>query len=86
MTKQIVIKVSDDLYDSIINGKRPSGCVVEMIEAIKNGKSLPVTCKNCKYYYLDEDGRGYHCERDSNVRFTVHRDFYCAGAEKRELK
>ena len=44
------------------------------------------TCKDCKHYYPDEDGRGYHCERDSNVRFSVHRDFYCAGAKRREEK
>ena len=38
---QIVVNVSDDLYNSIINGKRPGGCVTEMIEAIKNGDQLP---------------------------------------------
>lgn len=43
-----------------------------------------VTCKDCKHYYQDEDGRGYHCERDSNVRFSVHRDFYCAYAESED--
>jgi len=42
-----------------------------------------IRCKDCKNYYPDEDGRGYHCERDSNVRFSVHKDFYCADAERR---
>lgn len=42
-----------------------------------------IRCKDCKNYYLDEDGRGYHCERDSNVRFSVHKDFYCGDAERR---
>lgn len=43
-----------------------------------------VTCNDCKYCYPDEDGRGYHCERDSNVRFSVCDNFYCAGRERRE--
>ena len=56
---------------------------VDMTE--ERAKNCPlveiITCKDCKHYYQDEDGRGYHCERDSNVRFSVHRDFYCADAE-----
>lgn len=44
----------------------------------KQEKIIP--CKDCKYYYPDEDGRGHHCERDSNVRFSVYADFYCSGA------
>lgn len=43
-----------------------------------------VTCKDCKHCYPDEDGRGYHCERDSNVRFSVHGNFWCADGERRE--
>lgn len=43
-----------------------------------------VTCKDCRHCYPDEDGRGYHCERDSNVRFSVYGDFYCADAERKE--
>lgn len=43
-----------------------------------------VTCEDCKHCYPDEDGRGYHCERDSNVRFSVHRDFWCADGKRKE--
>lgn len=53
--------------------KRPSDCpLVEII-----------TCKDCNNCYPDEDGRGYHCERDSNVRFSVYGDFYCKDAIRR---
>ncbi len=41
-----------------------------------------VTCQDCKHCHPDEDGRGYHCERDNYVRFSVHRDFFCKGGEK----
>ena len=54
--------------------KNPSCPLVEII-----------TCKDCKHCYPDEDGRGYHCERDSNVRFSVHGDFYCAGAVRKDV-
>lgn len=42
-----------------------------------------VTCQDCKHCHPDEDGRGYHCERDNYVRFSVHRDFFCKGGEKK---
>ena len=43
-----------------------------------------VTCKDCFYYNIDEDGRGYHCEKYGHTRFPVYADFYCADAERRE--
>lgn len=41
------------------------------------------TCKDCKHYYIDEDGCGYHCERDDCTRFSVYADFYCKEFKKR---
>ena len=41
------------------------------------------TCKDCKHYYMDEDGHGYHCEKFDYTRFPVYADFYCADFEKR---
>lgn len=41
-----------------------------------------VICKDCKHYYLDEDGRGYHCEKSDTERIPTYADFYCADAEK----
>lgn len=43
-----------------------------------------ITCQDCKHCHPDEDGRGYHCERDNYVRFSVYGDFYCAYAERIE--
>lgn len=56
---------------------------VEAISMLPSAEPEIIRCKDCKNYYSDEDGRGYHCERDSNVRFSVHKDFYCADAERR---
>ncbi len=56
------------------NKNRPSDCPLVEI----------VTCKDCKHCYPDEDGRGYHCERDSNVRFSVHGYFWCSDGKRRE--
>ena len=41
------------------------------------------TCKDCFYYNIDEDGRGYHCEKYGHTRFPVYADFYCKDFEKR---
>jgi hypothetical protein len=41
------------------------------------------TCKDCRHYYVDEDGYGYHCERVDYTRFSVYADFYCACFKKR---
>ena len=43
-----------------------------------------VTCKDCKYYFIDEDGCGYHCEKSDSERISTCVDFYCIHAEKRE--
>ena len=42
------------------------------------------TCKDCKHYYIDEDLRGYHCEKFDYTRFPVYADFYCADWKRRE--
>lgn len=44
----------------------------------------PLACKDCFYYNIDEDGRGYHCEKYGHTRFPVYADFYCADAERRK--
>jgi hypothetical protein len=43
-----------------------------------------VTCKDCFYYNIDEDGCGYHCEKYGHTRFPVYADFFCADGERRE--
>ncbi len=43
-----------------------------------------VTCKDCKYYFIDEDGCGYHCEKSGTERIPTCADFYCIHAERRE--
>ena len=43
-----------------------------------------VTCKDCKHYYPDEDGRGYHCEKSDTERIPTCADFYCIHGERRE--
>lgn len=43
-----------------------------------------LTCQDCKYYYVDEDGHGYHCERSDTERIPVRANFYCVRVEKRE--
>ena len=63
----------NDFYDLLI----------ESVKVLPSAEPEIIRCKDCKNYYPDEDGRGYHCERDSNVRFSVHKDFYCADAERR---
>ena len=40
------------------------------------------TCKDCRHYYMDEDGHGYHCEKFDYTRFPVYADFYCKDFEK----
>lgn len=43
-----------------------------------------VTCKDCKYYFIDEDGHGYHCEGRDTERMPTCADWYCIHAERRE--
>jgi hypothetical protein len=43
-----------------------------------------VTCEDCFYYNIDEDGCGYHCEKYGHTRFPVYADFFCADGERRE--
>lgn len=38
---QIVIDIPEDMYNGIINNRRPLGCIAEMLDAIKNGTPLP---------------------------------------------
>jgi hypothetical protein len=49
----------------------------------KRIESTHGTCKDCKHYYMDEDGHGYHCEKFDYTRFPVYADFYCKDFEKR---
>lgn len=43
-----------------------------------------VTCEDCKHYFIDEDGCGYHCEKSDTERIPTCADFYCIHAERRE--
>lgn len=81
-----VLETYADLYwaDERINVfKNDLDKVFEDLRSLPSAEPEIIRCKDCKNYYPDEDGRGYHCERDSNVRFSVHKDFYCADAERR---
>jgi hypothetical protein len=69
----------------------PTHCIAEVrfskddLREICNERieSTHGTCKDCKHYYMDEDGHGYHCEKFDYTRFPVYADFYCKDFEKR---
>ena len=42
-----------------------------------------VTCKDCKYYFMDEDAHGYHCERRDTERMPTCSDWYCIHGERK---
>ena len=57
--------------------------IKSMIEELPSVTPTHGTCKDCKHYYMDEDGHGCHCEKFDYTRFPVYADFYCASFEKR---
>ncbi len=70
---------SDDLQCNLITQYndlkgRPNDCPLVEI----------VTCKDCKYYCIDEDGHGYHCEVRDNERMPTYADWYCIHGERGE--
>ena len=84
VSRQAVLDMATTIQTDDYSGNE----IIDVVE-VDDIKSLPpVTpthgkCKDCKHYYMDEDGHGYHCEKFDYTRFPVYADFYCADFEKR---
>ena len=87
VSRQAVLETIDDcnsdglkgIFCSYNDGERFKECIKKLPPVTPtHGK-----CKDCKHYYMDEDGCGYHCEKFDYTRFPVYADFYCADFEKR---
>jgi hypothetical protein len=84
VSRQAVLDMATTIQTDDFSGNE----IIEVID-IDDVKTLPPvtpthgTCKDCKHYYMDEDGHGYHCEKFDYTRFPVYADFYCKDFEKR---
>jgi hypothetical protein len=82
-------EISDDCVSrASVKELFQEGCVMGVYDFLGIDDLPPVTpthgtCKDCKHYYMDEDGHGCHCEKFDYTRFPVYADFYCASFEKR---